>query len=38
MTKDKDLKLQALKLTMEKIDKAYGKGSIMKLGDMTIEK
>ena len=38
MTKEKDLKLQALKLTMEKIDKAYGKGSIMKLGDMTIEK
>jgi len=38
MTKEKDLKLQALKLAMEKIDKAYGKGSIMKLGDMTIEK
>ena len=38
MTKEKDIKLQALKLTMEKIDKAYGKGSIMKLGDMTIEK
>ncbi|HMN32786.1 MAG: recombinase RecA [Chitinophagaceae bacterium] len=26
-------KLKALKLTMEKIDKDYGKGSIMKLGD-----
>ncbi len=38
MTKDKDVKLQALKLAMEKIDKTYGKGSIMKLGDMTIEK
>ena len=38
MTKEKDLKLQALKLAMEKIDKAYGKGSIMKLGDMIIEK
>ena len=38
MTKEKDLRLQALKLAMEKIDKAYGKGSIMKLGDMTIEK
>ena len=38
MTKEKDVKLQALKLAMEKIDKAYGKGSIMKLGDMTIEK
>tara|TARA_B100001250_G_C19782160_1_gene782353 strand:+ start:361 stop:1353 length:993 start_codon:yes stop_codon:yes gene_type:complete len=38
MTKEKDVKLQALKLAMEKIDKAYGKGSIMKLGDMIIEK
>ncbi len=38
MTKEKDVKLQALKLAMEKIDKVYGKGSIMKLGDMTIEK
>ena len=38
MKKDKDIKLQALKLAMEKIDKTYGKGSIMKLGDMTIEK
>ena len=38
MTKEKEVKMQALKLTMEKIDKAYGKGSIMKLGDMTIEK
>ncbi len=38
MTKEKDVKLQALKLAMEKIDKAYGKGSIMKLGDMTVEK
>ncbi|MCT4615570.1 MAG: recombinase RecA [Marinifilaceae bacterium] len=26
-------KLKALQLTMEKIDKAYGKGAIMKLGD-----
>jgi len=38
MKKEKDVKLQALKLAMEKIDKTYGKGSIMKLGDMTIEK
>ena len=38
MTKEKDVKLQALKLAMEKIDKTYGKGSIMKLGDMTVEK
>ncbi len=38
MKKEKDVKLQALKLAMEKIDKTYGKGSVMKLGDMTIEK
>src|SRR3982750_2033862 len=30
-------KLKALELTMEKIDKAYGKGTIMKLGDTMIE-
>src|SRR5450432_600215 len=30
-------KLKALKLTIEKIDKAYGKGTIMKLGDSMIE-
>jgi len=30
-------KLKALKLTIEKIDKTYGKGTIMKLGDSVIE-
>jgi recombination protein RecA len=30
-------KLQALKLTMEKIDKTFGKGTIMKMGDQNIE-
>ncbi|MDR2138475.1 MAG: recombinase RecA [Tannerella sp.] len=30
-------KLKALRVTMEKIEKNYGKGSIMKLGDETIE-
>ena len=30
-------KLKALKLTLEKIDKQFGKGTIMKLGDSTIE-
>jgi recombination protein RecA len=30
-------KLKALKLTMEKIDKDYGKGSIMKLGDKEVQ-
>ena len=31
-------KLAALKLTMEKIDKAYGKGTIMRMGDRQVEK
>ena len=31
-------KLKALQLTMEKLDKAYGKGSVMKLGDAPVEK
>ncbi|MCW3805961.1 recombinase RecA [Plebeiibacterium marinum] len=30
-------KLKALQLTMDKIDKAYGKGTIMKMGDNEIE-
>lgn len=30
-------KLKALQLTMEKLDKTYGKGSIMRLGDQPIE-
>jgi recombination protein RecA len=29
-------KLQALKLTLEKLDKAYGKGTVMKMGDKPI--
>ena len=30
-------KLKALQLTMEKLDKTYGKGSVMKLGDSPVE-
>ena len=30
-------KLKALQLTMEKIDKSYGKGTIMRMGDSVIE-
>ncbi len=30
-------KLKALSLTMEKLEKTYGKGSIMKLGDQAVE-
>ena len=37
MSTKKDAKLKALQLTMEKIDKTYGKGSIMKLGDLVVE-
>ena len=33
MSKEKEQKLKALKLTVEKLDKAYGKGTVMKLGD-----
>ena len=32
-TKELDAKKKALALTMEKIEKTYGKGTIMKLGD-----
>lgn len=31
-------KLKALQLTMEKIDKTYGKGTIMRMGDSSVEK
>ena len=34
---EKTEKLKALQLTLEKIDKTYGKGAIMKLGDSPIE-
>ena len=30
-------KLKALQLTLDKIDKTYGKGSIMRMGDKPIE-
>ena len=29
-------KLKALKLTMDKLDKTYGKGAVMKLGDAVV--
>jgi len=35
--KEKEAKLKALKLTLDKLDKTYGKGSVMKLGDTVIE-
>ena len=36
MSDQKDSKLKALQLTLDKLDKTYGKGSVMKLGDQTI--
>ena len=36
MSKELDAKKKALALTMEKIEKTYGKGTIMKLGDAPI--
>jgi len=37
MADDKDAKLKALQLTLDKLDKSYGKGSVMKLGDEPVE-
>ncbi len=35
--KEKAAKLKALKLTMDKLDKTYGKGAVMKMGDSAVE-
>jgi len=37
MSKEKEAKLKALKLTLDKLDKAYGKGTVMKMSDAAIE-
>jgi len=37
MSSEKEAKLKALKLTLDKLDKAYGKGAVMKLGDRAVE-
>ncbi len=34
--KEKDAKLKALEITLAKLDKAYGKGAVMKMGDAAI--
>ncbi|GAK91538.1 RecA protein [Nonlabens ulvanivorans] len=34
--KEKEAKLKALKLTLDKLDKAYGKGAVMKMGDKQV--
>lgn len=35
--KEKEAKLKALKLTLDKLDKAYGKGTVMKMGDSAVQ-
>jgi len=37
MSDSKEAKLKALQLTLDKLDKTYGKGSVMKLGDEVVE-
>jgi len=37
MSKEKEAKLKALKLTLDKLDKTYGKGTVMKMGDAAVE-
>ncbi|TVZ52576.1 recombinase RecA [Dokdonia sp. Hel_I_53] len=36
MSSEKEAKLKALKLTLDKLDKTYGKGAVMKMGDQAI--
>ena len=38
MSKEKDSKIKALQLTLDKLDKTYGKGTVMKMGDSEFEK
>lgn len=37
MSNEKEAKLKALKLTLDKLDKTYGKGAVMKMGDSVVE-
>ena len=36
MSSEKEAKLKALQLTLDKLDKTYGKGTVMKMGDKAI--
>ena len=36
MSKERDAKLKALQLTVERLEKTYGKGSVMRLGDSKV--
>lgn len=37
MSNEKDAKLKALKLTLDKLDKTYGKGTVMRMSDSAVE-
>ena len=37
MSSEKSAKLKSLQLTLDKLDKTYGKGAVMKLGDEVVE-
>jgi len=37
MSTEKEAKLKALKLTLDKLDKTYGKGTVMKMGDVVVQ-
>lgn len=37
MSSEKEAKLKALKLTLDKLDKTYGKGAVMKMGDSIVQ-
>jgi recombination protein RecA len=37
MSTEKEAKLKALQLTLDKLDKTYGKGTVMKMGDKAVE-
>jgi len=36
MSQEREAKLKALRLTMEKLDKTYGKGAVMLMGDKAV--
>ncbi|GJM34980.1 MAG: protein RecA [Saprospiraceae bacterium] len=36
MSKDKDAKMKALQLTVDRLEKTYGKGTVMRLGDKQV--
>ena len=36
MSKEKEAKLKALQLTLDKLDKTYGKGTVMRMSDKAV--